>query len=505
MESLIVPSPVVEYTDFAWSRHLVNLQVYFMAVELTEIFKHFPAGVKQQGICWHRIEQMMGAVTQLIGAATVQGMWICTPDIVWYLSKHGVQMQRERVSLNDMPTLLVAHRCFREYFPPTWNPWWLDAEGLKKQPEVSLWTVPPTSDELQALSEESTAGSSADQHITNETIDMARGAVQTAINLVGEQLTARRDHLEYLQWRVQHVDRRLLGILSANDVEGKFPLRNGITACICAISAMSSTQVYTATLPNLPSTIMQCLIVRSPVAEYTDFAWSKHLIGLQVDSVDMELSEIFKHFPTKVTQQQIFWCRIEQMMVSRYHNPLQVLTCWRGAVTQLIGAATLQGMWIRIPSHIEHLSKHGAQMRRNGFSVDDLPTPPRSYLDVEEHYQPTWNPWWLDAERLECEPEVDSWTVPPTYDKLEALAIRDAKARAEQSTAGGSVNRRITKQKIDAARGAVQAAMDLVEMSIKNQNTDAKELDRQLVFSSCDILDHTKMEEIKRSLDTVRL
>ncbi|KIJ63723.1 hypothetical protein HYDPIDRAFT_29074 [Hydnomerulius pinastri MD-312] len=238
---------------------------------------------------------------------------------------------------------------------------------------------------------------------------------------------------------------------------------------------------------------MQCLIVRSPVAEYTNFAWSKHLIGLQVDSMDMELLEIFKHFPTKVTQQQIFWHRIEQMM---------------GAVTQLIGAAMLQGMWICIPSHIEHLSKHGAQMWCNGFSVNDLPTPPRSYLDVEEHYRPTWNPWWLDAKRLECEPEVDSWTVPLTYDKLEALAIRDAKARAEQSTAGGSVNRRITKQTIDAAQGAVQAVMDLVEMSIKNQNTDAKELDRQLAFSSCNILDHTsvhEMEEIKRLLDTVRL
>ncbi|KIJ63724.1 hypothetical protein HYDPIDRAFT_29075 [Hydnomerulius pinastri MD-312] len=227
MESLIVPSPVAEYTDFAWSRHLVNLQVYFM-VELTEIFKHFPAGVKQQGICWCRIEQMMGTVTQLIGVATVQGMWICTPDIIWYLSKHSAQMQHERVSLDDVPTLLMAHHCFREYFPPAWNPWWLDAEGLKKQPEVSLWTVPPTSDELQALlkrrldkqSEESTTGSSADQHITNETIDMARGAVQTAINLVGEQLTAQWGHLEYLQQRVQHVDHSLLGILSTNDVEG---------------------------------------------------------------------------------------------------------------------------------------------------------------------------------------------------------------------------------------------------------------------------------------------
>ncbi|KIJ65747.1 hypothetical protein HYDPIDRAFT_26984 [Hydnomerulius pinastri MD-312] len=228
MESLIVSSPVVEYTDFAWSRHLVNLQVYFMVVELMEILKHFPAGVKQQGICWRHIEQMMGAVTQLIGAAAVQGMWICTPDIIQHLSKHSVQMQHERVSLDDVPTLLMAHRCFREYFPPAWNPWWLDTKGLEKQPEVSLWTVPPMSDELQALlkrkldkqSEESTASSSADQHITNEMIDMARGAVQTAINLVGEQLTARRDHLEYLQWRVQHVDCRLLGILSADDVEG---------------------------------------------------------------------------------------------------------------------------------------------------------------------------------------------------------------------------------------------------------------------------------------------
>lgn len=75
----------------------------------------------------------------LVGAATLQGMHLTMPETLVFLSSQGSEIRREKQQ-PEIPTTPLADELIEELGALQMDRWWLDADGLSKDPNANRWT-----------------------------------------------------------------------------------------------------------------------------------------------------------------------------------------------------------------------------------------------------------------------------------------------------------------------------------------------------------------------------